>query len=87
MESILMLYPGRRQLEIERLFEIPPVSLEMPPTETEILLEQTTITYTFGLVVTFHNMAIDTTILDPMSLQFETDHHLPNLTTTIKKIR
>tara|TARA_B100000683_G_scaffold251358_1_gene267326 strand:- start:352 stop:600 length:249 start_codon:yes stop_codon:yes gene_type:complete len=82
-----MLYPGRRQLEIERLFEIPPVSLEMSPTETEILPEQTKITYKLDITATFHNMAIDTTILDPMSLQFETDHHLPNLTTTIKKIR
>ena len=87
MESILMLYPGRKQFEIEKLFEIPPVSLEMSPTGTETLPEQTTITYKLDITATFHNMVIDTTILDPMSLQFKTDHHLPNLTTTINKIR
>jgi hypothetical protein len=47
----------------------------MSPTGTEILPEQTTITYKLDITATFHNMVIDTTILDPMSLQFETDHH------------
>jgi hypothetical protein len=70
-----MLYQDRGPLEIERLFEIPPANLQMSPTGTEILPEQTTITYKLDITATFHNMVIDTTILDPMSLQFETDHH------------
>jgi len=70
-----MLYLGREQLEIQRLFEISPANLEMSQKGTEILPEQPTITHTFDLVATFHYTGIDTTILDPMSLKFETDHH------------
>jgi len=82
-----MPFQDRRPLETEGLFKILPANLEMSPIETEILPEQTTITYKLDLIATFHNMVIDTTILDPMFLQFETGHHYPNPTITINKTR
>ena len=86
MESILMLYPGRRQHGIERLFEIPPVSLEMSPTGTETLPEQTTIVQArhYRHVPQYGNRYYNQRPHVPAVLE-KTDHHLPNLTTTIKK--
>ena len=79
--------PPSKPKNVSNTKEILPANLEMYPIETEILPEQTTITYTLDLIATFHNMVIDTTILDPMFLQFETGHHYPNPTITINKTR